>query len=113
MKKKYSGEKLPDRSASRILALSLMNQALHSNHNSRRPNDKESALLQPHPTTTFEFHTYITMAYTCNSIQGNDQLIDGRMFKSTNDRPNFRRLIKVLCEILVSVTMRILHKIVE
>ena len=62
MKKKCLGEQLPDRSASRILALSLMNQALHSNHNGRRPNDSESALLQPHPTTTFEFHIYIIMA---------------------------------------------------
>ena len=33
--------------------------------------------------------------------------------KPSNDRPNVRRLIKVLCDILVSVAMRILYKIVE
>ena len=67
--KEVLGEKMPDRSASRIMALSLMNQALHSNHNGRRPNDSESAPLQPHPTTTFEFHIHNIMAWTCNSIE--------------------------------------------
>ena len=65
MKKKCSGFKLPDRSASRILALSLMNQALHSNHNGRRLMIQSQHSYSPNPPQP------LNSIYTsCNSIQG-------------------------------------------
>ena len=65
MKMKYSGERLPDRSASRILALSLMNQALHSNHNGRRLIIQGQRSYSPTPPQS------LNSIYTsCNSIQG-------------------------------------------